>query len=219
MIENFSWAVNNKGSEWRQYIRSLSNDNVSEILGAIPSAWNVPPKGHHPFAKWLVEKVNPKVTVELGVDYGYSLFVWSIYGSGKVYGVDSFSTEHHQSRVDDDYQFVLDIKEKIKLENLEVIKGLFDDVAVTWEKKIDILHIDGLHHYDNCKNDYETWKKFVKKTGVIVFHDTMSYPNDVGRLFDEINLPKFNFTNSHGLGVVSSNEKLIQEIQNNFGEQ
>lgn len=219
MIENFSWAINNKGNVWRQYVRSLDDDNVSEILGSIPSAWNVPPKGHHSFAKWLVEKVNPKVTVELGVDYGFSLFVWSIYNNGKVYGIDSFSTEHHQSRVGDDYQFVIDIKEKLKLDNLKVIKGYFNDVASTWNKKIDILHIDGLHDYDNCKNDYETWKKFLNKNGVIVFHDTISYPDDVGRLFSEIELPKFNFTNSHGLGVVSTNEKLIEEIQNTFGQQ
>lgn len=219
MIENFSWSIDNKGSAWRDYIRTIPNENVEQILGSIPSAWNVPPKGHHSFAKWLVEKVNPKVTVELGVDYGYSLFVLSVYNNGNVYGIDSFSTEHHKSRVDDDYKIVTDIKEKLKLDNLELIKGYFDDVAKTWEKKIDILHIDGLHDYDNCKNDYEIWKKFMKKNGVIIFHDTMSYPNDVGRLFTEINFPKFNFTNSHGLGVVSSNKKLIEEIQTTFGDQ
>ena len=216
MIDNFSWATNNKGGGWRDYVRSLPDDNVGEILGAIPSAWNVPPKGHHGFAKWLVEKLNPKVTVELGVDYGYSLFVWSVYNKGKVYGIDIFDTEHHESRIDDDYQVVLDIKQKLKLENLEVIKGLFDDVAKKWRRKIDILHIDGLHDYANCKNDYDTWSKFVRPTGVIAFHDTMSYPNDVGRLFSEIELPKYNFTNSHGLGVVSQNAELIEEISNTF---
>jgi hypothetical protein len=219
MIENFSWKTNNKGKAWRNYVRSIPKENIEEILGSIPSAWNVPPKGHHFFAKWLVEKVNPKVTVELGVDYGYSLFIWSIYNNGKVYGIDSFSVEHHQSRVDDDYQIVMDIKEKLNLDNLEVMVGYFDDIASTWKKKIDILHIDGLHDYNSCKNDYETWKKFMKKTGVILFHDTISYRNDVGRLFSEIDLPKFNFTNSHGLGVVSSNKKLIEEIQTTFGNQ
>lgn len=216
MVENFSWTTN-CGPMWRDNVRTIPSENVQDILGSIPSAWNVPPKGHHEFAKWLVERVNPKVTVELGVDYGYSLFIWSLYNNGKVYGIDSFSTEHHNSRIDDDYQFVLDIKEKLNLENLEVIKGLFDDVASTWKKKIDILHIDGLHDYQNCKNDYDTWKKFVKKTGVVVFHDTISYPNDVGKLFSEIELPKFNFTNSHGLGVVSTNKKLIDEIIEIFG--
>jgi hypothetical protein len=215
MTENFSWAINNKGDHWREYVRGLSGD-IGEILGSIPSAWNVPPKGHHEFAKWLVETLNPKVTVELGIDYGYSLFVWSIYNNGMVYGIDSFSTEHHASRIDDDYQFVIDIKEKLKLDNLNVIRGFFDGVAKTWKRKIDILHIDGLHDYANCKNDYETWGKFVKPTGAIVFHDTISYPNDVGRLFSEINLPKFNFTNSHGLGVVSQDSKLIEKIENKF---
>ena len=39
----------------------------------IPSAV----KGHRKFIEWLVEYVNPKTIVELGVDYGYSTFVFS----------------------------------------------------------------------------------------------------------------------------------------------
>ena len=36
------------------------------------------------------------------------------------------------------------------------IKDYFDNVAKGWDQPIDLLHIDGLHDYDNCKNDFET---------------------------------------------------------------
>jgi hypothetical protein len=215
MIENFSWCEN-KRDDWREYILSLDDDNLSEILGAIPSAWNMPPKSHNEFVCWLIEKINPQVTVELGVDYGYSSFLMSLNSKGKVYGIDCFDNTKHDIRVDEDYQFVLDVKNKLKLNNLEIIKGYFDDVAKTWEEQIDLLHIDGLHDYNNCKNDCDTWTPFLKEEGVILFHDTISNPAGVGLFFSQLEVPKVNFTNSSGLGVASNNADLILEIKEKF---
>jgi hypothetical protein len=104
---------------------------------------------------------------------------------------------------------------------LTFIKGYFDDVAKTWDKKIDILHIDGDHSYESVKNDYETWSKFLNDDGVILFHDTCIEELNgnhygVKKFFDEIDLPKCTFTHTFGLGVVSKNKKLIEIIQNNF---
>ncbi len=197
-------------------VLSLDDDNVSEILGAIQSAWNVPPKSHNEFVSWLVEKINPQVTVELGVDYGYSSFLMSLNNKGKVYGIDCFDNTKHGIRIDEDYQFVLDVKDKLKLDNLEIIKGYFDEVAKEWDKEIDLLHIDGLHDYANCKNDCDTWSPFLKENGVIIFHDTISNPDGVGVFFSQLEVPKVNFTNSAGLGVASKNVDLIEEIREKF---
>ena len=215
MIENFSWCENKKDN-WREYVLSLDDDNVSEILGAIPSAWNVPPKSHNEFVLWLIQKINPQVTVELGVDYGYSSFLMSLNNKGKVYGIDCFDVSKHGPREDDDYQFVMSVKEKLGLNNLEIIKGYFDDVAKTWDKEIDLLHIDGLHDYENCKNDCDTWSPFLKENGTIIFHDTISNPDGVGVFFSQLEVPKVNFTNSSGLGVASNNTNLIEEIKSKF---
>ena len=105
-----------------------------------------------------------------------------------------------------------------KIDNIIFIKGYFDDVAKTWDKEIDILHIDGFHTYTAVKNDYDTWSKFVKDDGIILFHDTMVFNNNFGvhKLFQEIKLPKTNFKFCHGLGVVSKDEKLIDEIKIKF---
>ena len=215
MVENFSWCEN-KRDNWREYVLSLDDDNVSEILGAIPSAWNVPPKSHNEFISWLIQKINPQVTVELGVDWGYSSFLLALHSKGVVYGIDCFDQSKHELRSDEDYQFVLDVKDKLKLNNLEIIKGYFDEVAKEWNKEIDLLHIDGLHDYANCKNDCDTWSPFLKENGVIIFHDTISNPDGVGVFFSQLEVPKVNFTNSAGLGVASNNVDLIEEIKKNF---
>jgi predicted O-methyltransferase YrrM len=219
MVENFSWIEDRK-TNFREYVRSLDDTNISEILGAIPSGWNLPPKSHNEFVVWLLNRINPQLTVELGVDYGYSAFFLALNNrKNKVIGIDCFETEKHSIRESDDYQFVLDIKEKLKLDNLEIIKGYFDDVAKTWDQKIDLLHIDGLHDYDNCKNDCDTWAPFLQENGVIIFHDTISAPDGVGLFFSQLEVPKVNFENSYGLGVASNDIKLIEEIKENFNVQ
>jgi hypothetical protein len=215
MVENFSW-IEDKKDNFKEYVLSIPDENIEEILGAIPSGWNCPPKSHRKFVEWLINKINPQVTVELGVDYGYSSFIMSLCQKNLVYGVDCFDISVHGPREDDDYQFVLDVKNKLKLNNLEIIKGFFDDIAKGWGKEIDLLHIDGLHDYKNCKNDCDTWSRFLKEEGVILFHDTVSNPNGVGLFFSQLEVPKVNFTNSCGLGVASNNSDLIEEIKEKF---
>lgn len=200
--------------------RSVAIDRVFLThLDDIPSAW----RGHRKFAEWLVRYLNPEVTVDLGVDHGFSTFCFAMPRIGHVYGIDSFEGDYYAGPRDNSaYEFVLYKKDKLHLgENVTFIKGFFDDVAKTWDKKIDILHIDGTHSYEAVKNDYKTWKKFLKKDGVILFHDTEidkieGRQYGVKKFFDEIKLPKINFTHTCGLGVVSQNEKLIEEIKNTF---
>jgi predicted O-methyltransferase YrrM len=215
MVENFSW-VTDKQDNFKEYVLNLPDDKVEEILGAIPSGWNYPPKSHREFVEWLINRIKPEVTVELGVDYGYSSFLMALCQNNPVYGIDCFDVSVHGPREDDDYQFVMSVKEKLGLDNLEIIKGYFDDVAKTWDKEIDLLHIDGLHDYENCKNDCDTWAPLVKEDGVILFHDTVSNPDGAGLFFSQLEVPKVNFTNSFGLGVASNNADLIEEIKQTF---
>jgi predicted O-methyltransferase YrrM len=215
MVENFSW-VTDKKDNFKEYVLNLQDNEVEQILGAIPSGWNYPPKSHREFIVWLINRIKPEVTVELGVDYGYSAFLMALCQENPVYGIDCFDVSKHGPREDDDYQFVMSVKEKLGLNNLEIIKGYFDDVVKTWDKEIDLLHIDGLHDYDNCKNDCETWAPLVKEDGVILFHDTVSNPDGAGLFFSQLEVPKVNFTNSFGLGVASNNANLIEEIKKEF---
>ena len=174
----------------------------------LQSAW----LGHRPFANWLVQHIHPRITVELGVDYGYSLFSLCERNRGVVYGIDSFVGDVHSGHHTDAENIVNNVISQNNYTNIRIIKGFFDDVALTWNKKIDILHIDGLHTYESTRSNWLIWRQFLSERGVVLFHDTISYPNDVGRLFNEINLPKYNFQHSAGLGVISYDYILIEDL-------
>jgi hypothetical protein len=182
-----------------------------EIISEIPTAWT----DHIIFAQWIVNKQQPEVIVDLGVAFGYSSFCFGLPKIGKIYGIDTFEGDP-MSGYNNTFDYVKQKRKELNMNNITFIKGYFGLVAKQWEKPIDILHIDGFHTYNAVKNDYDTWSKFVKDNGVILFHDTCVPHYGVCQLFDEISLPKTNFTCSHGLGVVSKNSNLIEEIQETF---
>lgn len=174
------------------------------------SAWI----GHEKFALWLVNEMKPETIVELGVDEGFSTYYFSKLNIGKVYGIDSFEGDVHTG-FKNTYNQVTNMKDTYKLDNLELIKGYFNEVAKTWDKKIDILHIDGRHYYQDIREDYTIWSQFVKDDGIILLHDTCVYYNNFGvyKFFDEISLPKLNFTHSYGLGIITKNINLLNKIK------
>lgn len=98
--------------------------------------------------------------VEIGVQYGRSLYIAAKYSKAKVYGVD--------------------IEPNLKTELLTGLDYEYTDVgsekaAWEWDKKKDkfirLLFIDGDHSYLGCAKDIENWAKFVNQGGVILFHD------------------------------------------------
>lgn len=187
-------------------------------LDDIPTCW----RGHREFAEWIVKETNPEVIVDLGVDWGFSTFSFAMPRIGHVYGVDSFEGDKYTGGTHGCYEYVMSKREKLFMQdNVTIIKGYFDDVARDWNKEINILHIDGSHSYEDIKNDYETWSKFLSEDGIILLHDTYieelnGKTYGVKKFFDEIELPKVTFTHSFGLGVISKNEEIINKIKETF---
>ena len=182
----------------------------------IPTAW----RGHRTFAEWLVNKLRPQVTVDLGVDNGFSTFCFANPRLGHVYGVDSFEGDPCAGERDiGTYWDVLQGQEVLGFNsNVTFIRAYFNDLAKVWNKPIDILHIDGDHSYESVKNDFVTWSRFMKDDGVILMHDTcVQDPRfGVNKFFDEIPFPKITFTHTLGLGVVTHNTQLLEEIKQTF---
>lgn len=203
------------------YINSLpigkKDNDLIKIILEIGSKNNFNWKRHIDFAQWIVKRKNPEVVVDLGVDYGYSTFCFGLPQIGQIFGIDSFEGDDHAG-IRNTYEFVHRKKEELGMQHITFIKGYFDEIAKRWCREIDILHIDGFHTYEAVKNDYDTWSKFVKDDGVVLFHDTIVHNPGFGvyKFFDEIDLPKVNFTISNGLGVVSKDKKLIEEIKKEF---
>ena len=192
---------------------NLNDDQFFNILNELNSSWN----GHKDFSQWIVKKLLPEVTVDLGVDYGYSSLCFSFPNIGKVYGIDLFEVNEEELKMlfhDLNHEKSIKYKQTLNLNNLMFIKSDFNKIVQSWSSPIDILHIDGWHQYETVKNDFEKWNKFVKHDGVILLHDTCIFDRNFGvhKFFEEIDLPKINFTNSCGLGVVSKNKDLLHEI-------
>jgi predicted O-methyltransferase YrrM len=204
--------------ERNQSIEKLFLTNLDDVPA---TAWT----GHRGFANWLVNYLKPKVIVDLGTDWGFSAFCFAMPRIGKVYTIDNYFGDSFVGEHDgkEKYKFLLNKRKKLFLDdNLEFIKGDFTETSKVWDKKIDILHIDGDHLYESVKNDFETWSQFLNDGGVILMHDTCveEYNNNnmygVKKFFEEIDLPKVNFTHTFGLGIISKNKQLIDLIQNNF---
>ena len=136
--------------------------------------------------------------------------------NGKVVGIDCFEGDIHAGQRST-YDHVIKLRDHFKKywnqTNVRFVKGYFEDVARSWEKPIDILHIDGLHTYEAVKQDFTTWSKFLQPNGVILMHDTVSFPNDVGRFFEELPDYKFNFQHTHGLGVWTASAETFERIK------
>ncbi len=185
---------------------------MSDWIETISSAWT----GHRNFATWLVQRLRPKTVVDLGVDQGYSTFVFAnaLAGShGTVYGVDLFQGDEHAG-FRNTYDSVMHLLHTHSVTNIEIIQSDFNELCKTWNKPIQILHIDGLHTYEAVKNDFEKWHRFVEQDGVILFHDTVAFASTVGQFFYEIQgYHKMSFHHSAGLGVITKNTVLFNEIQ------
>ena len=184
---------------------------MTDILEQIPTAWG----GHRQFAQWLPAQFEDPTIVDLGVDFGYSTFCFALANKGHVWGVDSFEGDEHAG-FKNTLDFVQNAQKALNVTNLTLVQGYFQDVAKTWDKSIDILHIDGRHHFEDIQEDFDTWSQFVKPNGIVLMHDTMVDGFGVGRFFQSLGWPKLNFWNSHGLGVVSRNTELLNNIRTNF---
>ena len=186
------------------------NDYIN-LLQPLTTAWT----NHANFAIELVNIIQPKIIVDLGVDYGYSTFSFAYPGIGEVYGVDWFQGDVHASfrnTYDSVVEFNNMIKNEYSIDNVNIIKSDFTEFAKTWDTKIDILHIDGEHSYESVSSNYETFNKFLNEDSVVLFHDTISYSNTVGTFFDELCGYKLNREQSHGLGIFTKCKDTYNKI-------
>jgi len=67
-----------------------------------------------------------------------------------------------------------------------LLQGLSVEHAAKWTLPIDMLFIDADHSYEGVKLDFDSWYPFVRKGGIIAFHDYSTTWSGVVKLIDEI---------------------------------
>ena len=76
------------------------------------------------------------------------------------------------------------------------------------------MKIDKEELHRLLKNDFELFSPYVPNEGVILFHDTLSHKDTVGRFFNRLDGHKFNRTESYGLGVYTKSKETYEKIRN-----
>lgn len=185
-----------------------------KYLGDHKTAW----EGHILYIYNQIKEWRPETVVELGVYLGHSL---STMAEGcrdagldtKLYGVDHFKGDEHSGNFGKDIE---DIATGClgNYPNVTLIKKTFNEALGDWKKmentKIDLLHIDGRHFYEDIKEDFENWEPYVPVGGHIILHDTQETERNfgIGKYFRELQIthPEWEFKErkcSHGLGIIT----------------
>tara|TARA_B100001248_G_scaffold262670_1_gene260714 strand:- start:1724 stop:2518 length:795 start_codon:yes stop_codon:yes gene_type:complete len=168
--------------------------------------------GHLSFLYWLLEVAKPSRIVELGVFRGDSLATFSqatreLNLDSKIYGIDCWQGDSTTGNYGEEVYSVVKDYFDSNCPNTTLIRAYFDEALQYFEdQSIDILHIDGLHTYEACKHDFETWLPKLSKKSIVLMHDTEVVSDNFGvhKFWQEVsqNYPAFTFNHSNGLGVV-----------------
>jgi GT2 family glycosyltransferase len=197
---------------------------VSDASFAVPdwhatSAWY----GHAPFAFWLVQALQPRLIVELGVFAGFSYFTFCEAAEryapdARLVGIDSWEGDEHAGPLEPGTRWRVEVQNERYRSRSAIWAETFDVAVDRFSPgQIDLLHIDGLHTYDAVRHDFEAWLPKLSGKGVVLLHDTEVHEREFGvwRLMAELEtrFPTFRFTHDHGLGVVGVGARLPSDVR------
>jgi predicted O-methyltransferase YrrM len=127
----------------------------------------------------ILQENNYQTFVEIGVYNGDNILTLANrFPNVKFIGIDPYFDGEYNDRYelrnkqywDDKYTKVLN-KAKA-LGNVTIIRKQSLDAAIEFEKEsVDIVFIDAIHTYKDCKDDINHWLKVVKPNGILSGHD------------------------------------------------
>jgi len=146
----------------------------------------------------ILDKVKPKVILEIGTAGGGTLFLFSniAHEEATLISVDLYQPTTKRIL----FRYIKKRKQKIYLiqgdshsiETLRKIEGILRN------NRVDFLFIDGDHSYEGVKKDFEMYSPLVRKGGIIAFHDiipdyytkygikTYSWSGEVHKFWNEV---------------------------------
>lgn len=199
------------------YLESYPRSKYSPIREVTPTASWLQPSAWRGLENRLQDLLQPVGAidriVELGVEYGYSLFcLASAVPEAEVIGVDPYDTLPPEER-----QLLAPLGSQAVIGSCDARAWTLDQLhhfanarlmIMTGEKAfaevpgaIDVLHIDAVHTRDAVEADFNRWEPKIRSGGCVLFHDTVAYANDVGRFFQGLPGHKVEIPECNGLGA------------------
>lgn len=130
----------------------------------------------------VLDNHNIKNIVEIGVDRGYSLEVWhDFFKPALLIGIDPNDKALDPGAVEKSGAIIIN--------KLSQDPEVFEYVKSLTRGFIDFLFIDGDHHYQPVKDDFEKYYPLVSEGGFVVFHDAVlkNHPDvEVEKFWHEI---------------------------------
>lgn len=169
--------MNIQNKQWEYSSPEFECDKLNnDLLKFAP--WS----GHRNFAYDFTRWMEPENIVELGSHYGCSAFTFVQAAkdsklSTDMFFIDTWQGDDFTKKYNNDVYTVFSetVSRFYDKQNVSMLRMTFDEANSRFEdKSVELLHIDGSHHYADVKHDFETWLPKVKDTGVIMLHDTSS---------------------------------------------
>ena len=162
-----------------------------------PSAWgNIPT-----ILKDIIERFNVKANsaIEFGVEFGYSTSALANYFT-------NVTGDIHAGFKGDIYDMTKEYLSAFK--NVSLIKQSYQDYIKDHDETYDFAHVDIIHSYEDT---YACGEWCIKHADVVIFHDTLSFPEvhkaclDLANKYD---LEFHNYEESYGLGILVNKNKV-----------
>ena len=151
--------------------------------------------------KWISQYLDPNESelVEIGSYVGDSTEIFAQHFE-KVNAIDPWvngydskdaaSFQHPMIVIEAQFDEMAD-----KYPNIEKIKATSLYAAAMFEA-VDVVYIDGLHTYEGCKKDIETWVKRIRPGGILCGHDYQKRFEGVMRAVNEFRTPEAIFADT-----------------------
>jgi predicted O-methyltransferase YrrM len=167
------------------------------------SAW----EGIPTIIKDLIVRFNIQTNnaLEFGVEFGYSTSALACYFE-KVIGVDTFIGDDHSGHKINHFEQTKN--NLINHPNIQLVESNYQEFIKNDNRRYDLIHIDIVHTYNET---FECGDWSVQHSDVVIFHDTISFPeiNKVCHdLSEKYNLEWFNYPESYGLGILVNKNRL-----------
>lgn len=127
----------------------------------------------------IIKSNDVRTFIEIGVYNGNNLFkLAKRFPKVKFIGVDPYFDGEYNERYELkngkywDNKFLQVQSKALKLGNVELIRKTSIDAVKDFKTdSIDVVFIDALHTYKDCKDDIQNWLKIVKSGGTLAGHD------------------------------------------------